>query len=90
MMNPDCCWSEWNRSKIQLVLTDVMMSGMNGWAVIRAIRTINPDVKIIASSGFKRETLTALPDLKVNAFLAKPYDLKTLVETVQTVLCPPA
>ncbi len=76
-----------NRSKIQLVLTDIMMPGLDGWAVIRSIRNINPAVKIIASSGLMSETsLSTLSDLNVNAVLAKPYLAHSLLETIQTVL----
>ena len=40
-----------NRDKIKVVLMDMMMPVMDGQASIRALRKVNPDIKIIAVSG---------------------------------------
>jgi two-component system, cell cycle sensor histidine kinase and response regulator CckA len=72
---------------IQVILIDLMMPELDGLQTIAALRTINPHLKIIATSGLaKEETL----GIAVNAFLAKPYTLEQLLHTLRTTLlfCP--
>jgi PAS domain S-box-containing protein len=75
------------RNEIALVLTDMMMPFMDGPATIRALRRLNPSLKIIASSGLTtNEQSSELANLKVNAFLAKPYTAEKLLTTLAQVL----
>ncbi|HET6487986.1 MAG TPA: PAS domain-containing protein, partial [Spirochaetia bacterium] len=76
-----------NSSRVRLVITDMMMPGMDGAEVIRGIRRMDPRVRIIASSGLAAwgespETAT----LGVNGFLPKPYTAETLLGTLGAVL----
>ncbi|VVB55339.1 Chemotaxis protein CheY [uncultured archaeon] len=76
-----------NIDKIKLVLVDMMMPIMDGQASIRAIRKINPEVKIIAVSGLtEKDRLAKVADL-TNAFLPKPYTAEELLKTIHEVLC---
>ena len=76
-------------NSITLVLTDVMMPGMDGVELSRALREINPQVKIIASTGQATETRQdELRALGVNAILSKPYNAKTLVSTLHDAIQP--
>jgi PAS domain S-box-containing protein len=76
-----------NRNEIALVLTDMMMPFMDGPATIRALRKLNPTLKIIAASGLStNEQSSDLTNLKVNAFLAKPYTAEKLLTTLDQVL----
>ncbi|MBI5216870.1 MAG: PAS domain S-box protein [Ignavibacteriae bacterium] len=73
--------------QVHLLLVDMMMPVMDGSSTIRAIRKINPEVKIIASSGL----LTDVPGSDtlgghVNSFLQKPYTAEMLLKTVHTIL----
>jgi len=76
-----------SHGEVRIVLTDVMMPGMDGFALIRALRAIEPGVKVVASSGLaeieRREELTALGVLSV---LEKPFTPSSLFETVERVL----
>jgi two-component system, cell cycle sensor histidine kinase and response regulator CckA len=62
------------RENVRLVLTDVMMPVMSGIALVRALRGLEPGVKVIAASGLdhdgKRNELAALG---VSEVLMKPY-----------------
>ena len=74
------------RDEIDLVLTDMAMPYMDGAATIRALRKINPDLKIIAASGLTDQQRDNLKELKTNAFLLKPYTAETLLKTIAAVL----
>ncbi len=70
--------------KIDAMITDIMMPGMDGVALIRTLRPLVPDLKIIASSGlgtdmggsFRAQELKALG---VTTFLPKPYGTEKLL-----------
>lgn len=76
-----------NRDKISLVITDMAMPNMDGTTTIQALRKINPDVIIIASSGFPDGDMSEQsPAFRPNAFLHKPYTARTLFDTIETAL----
>lgn len=72
-----------NARKIKLVLTDMAMPHMDGAATIRALRRINPELPVIAASGL---TNFDLNELKVDAFLSKPYTAEKLLKTLSEIL----
>jgi CheY-like chemotaxis protein len=76
-----------HKEEIGVVITDMMMPVMDGPVTIRALRKLNPQVRIIASSGLTDSIDTAdLDQLGVKIFLTKPYDAKTLLKTVAQAL----
>ena len=75
------------KDEIMLVLTDMAMPYMDGMATIRALRKINPALKIIAVSGLSDAVQTIeLESLQVNAFLSKPFTGEKLLTTIAEVL----
>lgn len=75
------------KKKIAAVLTDIAMPNMGGTALIRALRKIDPKIKIIAMSGLISEGQTAeLTNLNVNAVLSKPFTAETLLTTLASIL----
>ncbi len=75
------------REQVRVVLTDMMMPFMDGAATIRALRRINPTVKIISTSGLATPgQAKEAAGLGVDAFLAKPYTAEALLETLRNVL----
>jgi PAS domain S-box-containing protein len=76
-----------HKEEIDVVITDMMMPLMDGAVTIRALRKLNPQVRIIASSGLTDSIDAAdLGQLGVKTFLTKPYDAKTLLKTVAQAL----
>jgi PAS domain S-box-containing protein len=76
-----------HREEIRVVLTDMMMPGMDGKATIQALRRLNPAVRIVVVSGRPLTTEGAGPSgLGAQAVLQKPYLADTLLTTVQEVL----
>jgi PAS domain S-box-containing protein len=80
---------------IDLVVTDIMMPGMDGMGLIRALRSSYPGVKIIASSGlgsglgngsYGPDRSAELKSLGVNVFLAKPYSTERLLRMIHKTL----
>jgi CheY-like chemotaxis protein len=78
-----------NRSDIAVVLTDMAMPVLDGPATIVALKSINPEIKIIGTSG-----LTANGDIAkavgagVHHFVPKPYTAETMLRVLQQVLHP--
>jgi signal transduction histidine kinase len=77
--------------EVALVLTDIMMPGMNGVLLLRTLRKINPGVPVIASSGLCNQAqLDTMKSLGVDTVLHKPYNSNMLLRTIDGVLHPKA
>jgi two-component system cell cycle sensor histidine kinase/response regulator CckA len=75
------------RNEVAVVLTDMVMPFMDGPATIRALKRMNPEVRIIAASGFATGKQTADASLEgVCAFLNKPYTAERLLKALAQVL----
>jgi two-component system cell cycle sensor histidine kinase/response regulator CckA len=76
-----------NRGSIDIVVTDMMMPFMDGPSTIRALRKIDPSIKIIASSGLGNDgRIAELQGLGVEGYLTKPYTADKLLAVVQDVV----
>ena len=72
---------------IDLVLLDMIMPEMNGTDCFLALRKINPDIKILFSSGFSPdEELKKLKKQGVTGFIHKPYQLSELGHVIAGAL----
>lgn len=72
---------------ISLVLTDMAMPYMDGMALIRALRKIDQNVRVIAMSGLASVDQTAeLKEMNITHFLIKPYTAESLLNSVADVL----
>lgn len=76
-----------NKDKIKVVLTDMMMPYLDGPATIRALQRIDPQVKIIASSGLTENgRATEAMSAGVKRFLSKPYTAERLLTAISETL----
>jgi PAS domain S-box-containing protein len=76
-----------HKDEIAVVLTDMAMPFMDGAATIRALRRVNPAVKIIAASGLTTPLQEGeLQTLGVSDYIPKPYTAEKLLTTINTVL----
>ncbi|MEH2286674.1 hybrid sensor histidine kinase/response regulator [Nostoc sp.] len=76
-----------NKDKISAVLMDIMLPSLDGLTAIRTLQKINPQVRIIASSGLMSDNkLSAVAAIGVNTFLSKPYTVNELLLSLQKVL----
>lgn len=76
-----------HQEDIKVVLTDINMPVMDGVTLIRELRRIDNDVKIIIASGYgERTKLHGIPKSDAYHFLKKPFTAEDLLRHVQEVL----
>jgi PAS domain S-box-containing protein len=76
-----------HQGEVAAVLTDMMMPVMDGAALVRALGKLDPQIKIIASSGFAEDSkLDEVAAAGVKHFLAKPYTAEKLLTTLADLL----
>jgi CheY-like chemotaxis protein len=72
-----------------VVLLDVMMPDLSGWAVLDELRS-HPNTRetpvVITSAVYDRPGLHPLPPGGPIRFAAKPFDIATLVDTVNDLI----
>lgn len=77
-------------SEIALIITDLDMPSLDGAALGRAIRRLDPTKKILAMSGLPggshRHSGTGRPDEFSSAFIAKPFAAEALLAVVEQLL----
>jgi two-component system cell cycle sensor histidine kinase/response regulator CckA len=74
--------------KVDLMISDVVMPTMDGPTTVRAARKMHPDLPILFISGYAEEQLRKSIDIPNVSFLAKPFSVQQLAETVRDVLSP--
>jgi two-component system cell cycle sensor histidine kinase/response regulator CckA len=70
---------------IHAVVSDVVMPGMDGPALVKAVRALYPGVPTILASGYAEEAVRTNFAAEDISFMPKPYQLKTLVALVEHV-----
>ena len=76
-----------HRSKIEAVISDIGLPKMGGEDVFRQLRSMNPKVKIILTSGFMDPEIKArLRELGAGFFIQKPYLPDEILRTLKQVL----
>ena len=77
---------KFNQVKPDMVLLDVMMPGVDGWGVLRAIRQDSQTPVIMLTA--KGETFDKVLGLELGAddYMVKPFDTKEVVARIKAVL----
>jgi CheY-like chemotaxis protein len=71
------------RSRIDLVLTDVVMPGMSGVELAQRLRSLNPGLPILLMSGFVPEEIAVPHGFRL---IQKPFKAALLIETIGQAL----
>jgi two-component system, cell cycle sensor histidine kinase and response regulator CckA len=72
---------------IDLLITDVVMPRMDGPSLVREVRELYPQMKVIFISGYTEDTFRQRLDSDSDIdFLPKPFSLKQLATRVRDVL----
>jgi CheY-like chemotaxis protein len=70
--------------KFVLVILDLRMPGTDPAQVVRGLRELRPDVRILLMSGFNRQKALQLTQaLELTGFLPKPFTLEELASKVR-------
>ena len=80
-------------SEIALVVLDLHMPHMSGRETFRQLRQIDPDVRVIFSSGYEEAEIAHIleldgSELQSVLFLQKPYVIDTLLDLAQQIIKP--
>ena len=74
-------------NKIDLVILDLIMPGMNGGKTFDRIREIQPEMPVILSSGYSISgQAKEIMRRGCNAFIQKPFNISELSQKVRNVL----
>ncbi len=77
------------RGKLDLLITDLIMPGMNGRVLAEMICAEDPMLRVLFISGYSADLLEEEDaDVEGAAFLAKPFSMKELVAKVREVIHP--
>jgi len=75
------------QNEIDVVITDMAMPNMDGLATITALKSINPNVRIIGSSGMASDGGVAKAMAAgIQHFIPKPYTAETMLLALNDVL----
>jgi PAS domain S-box-containing protein len=73
--------------RLRMVLLDLTMPRMNGIEFMKALRTIDPFLPVLMTSGFSESDNAAeLANLGLSGFLQKPYSLASLKVKMKEIL----
>lgn len=76
-----------NQDQIAAVITDMMMPVLDGVATIRVLKRMNPDVIIIAASGWSAKGMEEDAAAEgVHLFMHKPYTAELMLRTLDTAM----
>jgi two-component system cell cycle sensor histidine kinase/response regulator CckA len=75
------------RDNISAIITDLHMGIMDGIALVRSLRKVAPETRVIVSSGhISDEKRVVLKGLGVESILEKPYSAEKLLRSVHDIL----
>ncbi len=76
-----------NQDKIDMVILDMIMPGMNGGEVYNKMIEINPDIKVLLSSGYSlNEQSAEILERGCNDFIQKPFNMMDISEKIRKIL----
>lgn len=75
------------RDEIDLVILDLTMPKMGGKEAFHELRSINPNVKVVLSSGYtKMDVISRFSGKKISGFLRKPFTMSELLVILSGLL----
>jgi two-component system, cell cycle sensor histidine kinase and response regulator CckA len=80
-----------HHGQVDLLLTDVVMPGLNGSELARRVAAIYPALRVLFTSGYADDAIARHGVLVQGVqFIAKPYSLQALAAKVREVLDGPS
>jgi len=76
-----------NQDKIDLVIMDMIMPEMDGGEVYDILKEINPDIKVLLSSGYSIDgQVTEILDRGCSDFIQKPFNIDQFSQKIKKLL----
>jgi DNA-binding NtrC family response regulator len=73
------------KDEVDLVLSDVVMPGLNGLQVLQHVQSVTPEIPVFLMSGHFRSAQHILKEGAAD-FIAKPLDLNELLSKLKLIL----
>jgi DNA-binding NtrC family response regulator len=73
------------KDEVDLVLSDVVMPGLNGLQVLQHVQSVTPEIPVFLMSGHFRYAQQILKEGAAD-FIAKPLDLNELLSKLKLIL----
>jgi DNA-binding NtrC family response regulator len=75
------------KEHIDLVVLDLIMPGENGTTTYKRLKRINPDIRVLISTGFGRDgNLEEILTDSHNGFIQKPFKFEELIKKIDAIL----
>jgi response regulator RpfG family c-di-GMP phosphodiesterase len=76
-----------NSGDIDLVLSDIRMQKMNGYELVKRIKAIRPETRVVFMTAleFNEDMSKILPPIEIDGFMLKPGSLENLVNTIESI-----
>jgi PAS domain S-box-containing protein len=76
-----------NKDKVSLVILDMIMPDMGGGEAYDRMKEINPDIKVLLSSGYSIDgQATEILDRGCDGFIQKPFNVSRLSQRIRKIL----
>jgi DNA-binding NtrC family response regulator len=72
-----------------LMLSDILMPGMSGIQLVRKVKEINPNVKVVLMTSFEirdNEFSKVFPSMHVDGFVQKPIGINDLTNKILSII----
>lgn len=82
-----CDIFEKEKDRIDLVVLDMIMPGIDGKETYKRLHMLSPSVRVVFASGYSKDNPSlAIPDGDKTGFVQKPYNIDMLVGEVRRVM----
>ncbi len=76
-----------HQDEIDLVILDIIMPKLNGDEVYTRLKEIDPNIKVIVTSGFVQpDVIQKLKKLGINGYIKKPFEIQTVQKQLDNIL----
>jgi CheY-like chemotaxis protein len=76
-----------HRVKVDLIILDIVMPGMDGAETYARLQEINPHIKVLLSSGYSVDgQATEMLERGCSGFIQKPFNIEKLSRKVREIL----